>query len=73
MSNMSYCRFQNTLLDLRDCHEVMFEEDELSLEEVRARRQLIELCHDIAQDAEDEYEEMLEVARQRTAKRLGKG
>lgn len=68
MSNMSYCRFRNTLQDLLDCQAVMFEDsDDLSPEEERARLQLIKLCHELAQDTEDEYEEVLEVARQRTA------
>ncbi len=69
---MSYCRFHNTLQDLFDCQAVMFEDtemDELSPAEERARQQLIRLCHDIAQDSEDEYEEMLEAARQRTITR----
>lgn len=48
MSNMSYCRFQNTLNDLRDCQEHM--EDELEGEEERARQQLIKVCQEIAGD-----------------------
>lgn len=32
MTNMSYCRFENTLADLRDCHENMHD-DELSEDE----------------------------------------
>ena len=43
MSNMSYCRFQNTLSDLRDCSENLRDGD-LSMEEASARRQLLELC-----------------------------
>ena len=46
MPNMSYCKFQNTLPDLRDCFDSM--DDELSPEEDRARRKLIKLCHEIA-------------------------
>lgn len=56
MTNMNYCRFQNTLQDLRDCHEVMFDENEiedLSSEEARARQQLIKVCCDIAQVEND--------------------
>lgn len=49
MGNMSYCRFQNTLLDLRDCQEYI-NDDDLSEEEKRARKKLIELCKDIAED-----------------------
>jgi hypothetical protein len=51
MSNMSYCRFHNTLNDLRDCYKHMDdqpEEDEVEdIEELEARRDLIELCKDI--------------------------
>lgn len=53
MSNMSYCRFQNTLQDLRDCYEHMGE-DELSEEEEKARQELLKLCQRIADDYEPE-------------------
>ena len=46
MGNMSYCRFQNTLKDLRDCYEHLDDED-LSEEEKRAKNKLVELCSDI--------------------------
>lgn len=42
MSNMSYCRFQNTLSDLQDCYDNMDEVNSLS--EARARESLIELA-----------------------------
>lgn len=52
MPNMSYCRFQNTLRDLRDCDEHIF--DELDDEdEEKARKKLIELCADIAEAGEE--------------------
>lgn len=56
MANMSYCRFQNTLLDLRDCEEAegMYDPDTLSDEERKARRRLIELCKTIAAEFEDD-------------------
>jgi len=44
---MSYCRFQNTLLDLRECEEVLDEgldPQDLSDDERRACKHLIELC-----------------------------
>lgn len=44
---MSYCRFQNTLEDLRDCEEHMGDR-ELSEEEACARKRMIEMCKDIA-------------------------
>lgn len=55
MSNMGYCRFQNTLSDLRDCEEHM-DDDDLHEEEAAARRRLIKLCVRIAEqfNVEDE-------------------
>jgi|HubBroStandDraft_2_1064218.scaffolds.fasta_scaffold00063_41 hypothetical protein len=53
MSNMSYCRFQNTLADLRDCQENL-DDDDLSFEERRARWHLIRRCVEIANDYSDE-------------------
>lgn len=50
MSNMSYCRYRNTLTDLRDCYEHMNEEP-TSNEEDHARARIIELCQKIV----DEY------------------
>ena len=53
MGNMSYCRFENTLGDLRDCYdnwEAMDqreEDDPPSSEELNARTRLKELCQDI--------------------------
>jgi hypothetical protein len=55
MSNMSYCRFQNTVGDLVDCHQNMDDED-LSYEEKRARKRLIAICRDIVNDYGDEIE-----------------
>ncbi|MFZ2992404.1 MAG: hypothetical protein WA061_01700 [Microgenomates group bacterium] len=47
MSNMSYCRFQNTLKDLYDCDDHMF--DNLGSEsEQEAREDLLKLCKSIA-------------------------
>lgn len=53
MSNMSYCKFQNTLPDLRDCADALFDSDgdlsDLSEEEQHAARALIRLCCEIAE------------------------
>lgn len=54
MGNMSYCRFQNTLPDLRDCYENMDDDMEDKEEESRARKRLIKLCCKIAADYGDE-------------------
>lgn len=56
MGNMSYCRFENTLGDLRDCYDALGEMpnmDDLSESEQRAMKQLISLCGDIFGDFED--------------------
>lgn len=53
MSNMSYCRWHNTLQDLEDCAEHI--EDELSSDtEISARKRLIKLAFSIASDFMDE-------------------
>ena len=44
MGNMSYCRFRNTLMDLRECYNSMREEEELEAEEEAAKKDIIELC-----------------------------
>jgi hypothetical protein len=53
MSNMSYCRFENTLPDLIDCAEALENIDgnlaELSKSEAKKANELIQLCVDIAQ------------------------
>ncbi|WP_447983819.1 hypothetical protein [Nitrospira sp. Nam74] len=50
--NMSYCRFRNTLTDLRDCEEALEalfagEVNPLSEEELRAARNLATVCQRI--------------------------
>lgn len=56
MGNMSYCRFENTLRDLRDCRKDMSETDfyELSENEQEARNKLVALCKDISEQYEEE-------------------
>jgi sulfur relay (sulfurtransferase) complex TusBCD TusD component (DsrE family) len=50
MSNMSYCRFQNTASDLSDCIEALQYRDISSSEEKRAAKRMltefIEFCED---------------------------
>ncbi len=41
MANMSYCRFQNTWADVRDCIEALEDGDVLSEEEARAGKRMI--------------------------------
>lgn len=61
MSNMSYCRFQNTLRDMYDCFEFDGEDnddrDDLSEEEESARLRMLVLCRKITEAHEDEMEE----------------
>ena len=60
---MSYCRFQNTLNDLRDCYDNM-DSDNLSKEEFEARKQLIDLCTAVYENysfwLSEEFEEEVE-------------
>jgi hypothetical protein len=53
MANMSYCRFRNTLEDLKDCYDNMDETDDMRPEEARARERLIALCRRIVDDYEE--------------------
>ena len=54
MSNMSYCRFTNTLSDLYDCQEALSRtcdyKKELSKEEAKAAERLLKLCRTLADD-----------------------
>lgn len=54
MSNMSYCRFRNTLAAMRDCHDHM--DDDCVAAESAAREQLIELCKQIVEEQQREPE-----------------
>ena len=56
MSNMAHCRFQNTLADLRDCHDHMDDmfDGSLSEEEEKACKRLIKLCRQIVDNYEEE-------------------
>ena len=54
---MSYCRFQNTLTDLGDCHDNMNNTDDLSPVEARRRLEMIKLCVQIAKEFSDECDD----------------
>ena len=58
---MSYCRFQNTLQDLRDCKNALEDnanKGDMGIEEFRAMRDLVELCIEISSSYKhDEFEE----------------
>ena len=55
MSNMSYCRFQNTNNDLLDCYDWLGENDpsKLSEDELKAFKRLVKLCRLIVDNFED--------------------
>ena len=53
MANMGYCRFQNTLPDLRDCYE-NWDDAERSEEETKARKWLVNLCKKIVADYDED-------------------
>lgn len=56
MANMSYCRFENTLRDLRDCSEHLYEtKEQLGEFEWEAKLKLIKLCLEIVSNV---YEEL---------------
>ena len=46
---MSYCRFRNTLPDLKDCYHNMGESISDSAE-FKARKQMVELCKQIVEE-----------------------
>ena len=53
--NMSYCRFENTYNDLRDCYENL--EDDCSESEQKYKEKLIKLCKQISAIYEEEEDE----------------
>ena len=53
MSNMSYCRFHNTSIDLQDCYNALNDEEKLSVNEFRALKRLVNTCKDISEMFED--------------------
>lgn len=52
MSNMSYCKFENTYHDLLDCRDSINEK--LSVSENKYRKRLVELCEEITSEFIDE-------------------
>jgi hypothetical protein len=59
MANMGYCRFANTLDDLRDCYEHMGDQD-LSHEEQKKRELMVKLCNTIVNDYGYEFLEEID-------------
>jgi hypothetical protein len=54
MANMSYCKFENTYSDLRQCWEEF--DDANSESEKKARKAIIKLCKKIVEDYGEEVE-----------------
>jgi hypothetical protein len=54
MANMSYCRFQNTVQDLQECLGNMGEL--VSDAELKAKKELIEICIEIAEQYGDVHQ-----------------
>lgn len=61
MSNMSYCRFENTIQDMQDCIEALgnschdleaMMKSASSREEARAMKQFITMCREVTEDFE---------------------
>jgi|GEM_PF-1332661 len=48
MANMSYCKFQNTLQDMRDCYEALQSGEILSRDEHSAMEMLVDICDRIS-------------------------
>lgn len=56
MSNMSYCRFENTYNDLIDCEDHV-NDDDLDAEEKRYRDKLVVVCRRIINSIDEDDEE----------------
>jgi len=55
MSNMSYCRFENTANDLQDCVDDWYLDDDASDSEKRSRDKIIKLAKEIVEmEGDDE-------------------
>ena len=50
--NMSYCRFENTANNLRDCIEALHDDEMPSMTEYYAMQRMIEMCTEFIQIAE---------------------
>jgi len=53
MSNMSYCRFENTLGDLRDCREAIEEGNDLSKQEAKFAKKMVQECKDFLKSVKE--------------------
>ena len=61
MGNMSYCRFENTANDLRDCVDELFSygvDNDMSMSELKALKKMMGMARDIL-DYADEVEDAI--------------
>ena len=58
MSNMSYCRFENTYNDLKDCEEALAYIGEISESETKYKNKLIDLCKEISENFTVDYDKL---------------
>ena len=58
MGNMSYCRFENTAADLRDCLNAIHngETDDLSSYEIDGLKSIMQMAHDLVEMEDDVME-----------------
>ena len=54
MGNMGYCRFENTLGDLRDCFDHWDDVDEDAEDETKAQVKMLKLCKRIVDNYDEE-------------------
>ena len=62
MPNMSYCRYENTSLDMQDVVDTLWDsnvDEDLSRSEVRGLRTILDLARDII-DMEDKINNIIE-------------
>jgi hypothetical protein len=62
VSNMSYCRFQNTLGDLEDCQDALNDvgcggPEALSANEQRAAKRMLAVCREMVADWGDFFDD----------------
>lgn len=50
MANMAYCRWNNTYLDMLDCFEAFYNEEEMSESEIRSAKYMIHAMCDFLMD-----------------------
>ncbi len=53
MANMSYCRFENTIGDLRDCREAIENGNPLSEREAKFAKKMVQECKDFLKAVKD--------------------